>query len=303
VTSEQRPPVGHPSAVPASTPAPGATRTAAPTRTPAQSGFHPVEWLCELLGTAIVLFVGVSAVCFDFGAHSVLDGVPMSARLLLTGLIFAGTGSLVAVTPLGRRSGAHLNPAVTIAFWTQRKVHWHDLVGYIASQFLGAILGTLAVAALWRQEASSVSDGVTRPGAGVPDVVAVAVEAAMTACLVLTILFMTSGRRTARFTPLVLWLLVAIFVWQLAPVTGTSMNPARSYGPALLGRDLGDYWIYVVGPLVGVAVAVGLFSLARSTEVLTTKLFHDPAYRSTMAATLPTASQPEAGSRTSTIRM
>ena len=74
----------------------------------------------------------MSAVCLDFGPHSPLRGLGSSVRLLLTGLLFAGTGSLLAISPLGRRSGAHLNPVVTLAFWTQRKVHPHDLAGYVA---------------------------------------------------------------------------------------------------------------------------------------------------------------------------
>ena len=268
---------------------PHSTTSSLTTATAPQPGFHPAEWLCELLGTVIVLLIGVSAICFDFGTGSPLRALPMSGRLLLTGLIFAGTGSLVAISPLGRRSGAHLNPVVTLAFWTQHKVHWHDLLGYLVSQFTGAILGTLAARALWRNQAVSVTDGVTTPGAGVSDALAVAVEAGMTTCLLLAIFFMTSHHRTTRFTPLLLWLLIAVFVWQLAPLTGTSMNPARSLGPALIARDIGTYWIYVLGPLIGASAAVVLFSFARRTEVLTTKLFHDPRYRSTMGASLPTA--------------
>ena len=252
-------------------------------------GFHPIEWLCEFLGNAVVLLVGISAICFDLGHASPIQTLPMSARLLLTGLVFAGTGSLVAISPIGRRSGAHLNPVVTLAFWTQRKVHWHDLIGYIAAQTFGAIAGTVAAHALWRDQAVSVSDGATRPGPGVTPDVAVALEAGMTACLLLTILFMTSHHRTARLTPLALWLLIAAFVWQFAPLTGTSMNPARSLGPALTAGALDVYWIYVAGPLLGTAAAVGVFALARGTDVLTTKLFHDAHYPSTMGATLPVA--------------
>ncbi len=75
-------------------------------------GWHWAEWSCELVGTAVLLIGGLSAVCLDFGPHSPTARlVPdHSARLLITGLLFAGTGSLVAVSPLGRRSGAHLNP-------------------------------------------------------------------------------------------------------------------------------------------------------------------------------------------------
>ena len=254
----------------------------------ARPGFHLAEWLCEFVGTTVVLLVGISAICFDFGTASPIRTLPQSGRLLLTGLVFAGAGSLIAISPIGRRSGAHLNPVVTLAFWTQRKVHWHDLVGYIAAQTLGAMAGTLAALALWRGQAAGVSDGATRPGPGVTPATAIALEAGMTACLLLTILFMTSHRQTSRLTPLALWLLIAGFVWQFAPMTGTSMNPARSLGPALTAGALDVYWIYLAGPLLGTAAAVGLFTLARSTEVLTTKLFHDPGYPSTMGSTLPT---------------
>jgi len=114
------------------------------------------------------------------------------------------------------------------------------------------------------------------------------VEAAMTALLVLVILLMTSGR-AARWTPLVLWPLIAALVWQGAPYSGTSLNPARSLGPALLAPQLRPYWIYVVGPLAGGALAVAAFGLWPKRRVLTPKLFHDPAYPSTMASSLPVA--------------
>ncbi len=78
---------------------------------PPQPGLHLAEWSCELLGTALLLLGGLSAVCLDFGPHSPLRGLASSVRLLLTGLLFAGTGSLLAISPLRRRSGAHLNPS------------------------------------------------------------------------------------------------------------------------------------------------------------------------------------------------
>lgn len=132
---------------------------------PPQPGLHLAEWSCELLGTALLLLGGLSAVCLDFGPHSPLRGLASSFRLLLTGLLFAGTGSLLAISPLGRRSGAHLNPVVTLAFWTQRKVHPHDLAGYVGAQLLGAVLGTAAVAGLWGGEARAVHLGATAPRA------------------------------------------------------------------------------------------------------------------------------------------
>jgi glycerol uptake facilitator-like aquaporin len=100
---------------------------------------HFGEWGAEAAGTALLLIGGLSAVCLDFGKHSwVAAHVPsVSLRLLLTGLLFAGTGSLVAISPLGRLSGAHVNPVVTVAFRITGQVHAADLGGYIAAQVLG----------------------------------------------------------------------------------------------------------------------------------------------------------------------
>lgn len=259
------------------------------TEQPARGGIHLLEWASEFLGTALLLIGGLSAVCLDFAPGSPLDGASHSIRLLVTGLLFAGCGSLIALTPFGRRSGAHLNPVVTLGFWTQRKVHPHDVAGYMAAQVLGAIAGTAVVRLTWGSRARAVHLGATLPGHGINDLQAVAVEAGMTAALLLTILLMTSGVRTARWTPLVLWFLIAALVWQGASYTGTSLNPARSLGPALLASELGVYWVYVAGPLLGGALAVGCFALFRDLHVLTAKLFHDPSYSSTLASSLPVA--------------
>jgi aquaporin Z len=257
-------------------------------RTPVQShppipGLHPVEWSCELAGTALLLIGGLSAICLDFGPHSPVAAhlASHSWRLLLTGLMFAGCGSLVAISPLGRRSGAHLNPVVTLAFWLRGNVHPHDLIGYSICQFAGALLGTAVVELLWGSTARVLEFGATVPGHGLDGIAAAGVEAAMTATLVLTILFMTSHHSSARWTPLVVWIVIAVLVWQGAPYTGTSLNPARSLGPALFGHRLGVYWIYVVGPLTGAVIAAGLHQVLPGDRPVTAKLFHDPAYRST----------------------
>lgn len=265
--------------------------TAASRGTGAKGGLHWNEWACELSGTALLLIGGFSAVCLDFGKGSaVARAIPShSVRLLITGLLFAGTGSLVAVSPLGRRSGAHLNPAVTFAFWLRRHVHSHDLAGYVVSQFLGALAGAEIVRLAWGPVASSVHMAVTRPGGGLTPLQAAGVEALMTAVLVLSILLMVSSPRRARWTPLVLWLVIAVLVWQGAPWTGTSLNPARSLAPAVIVSSYADLWVYFVGPLAGAAAAVGLYALVPDVETLTAKLYHDPTYPSTMRSLLPVA--------------
>ena len=260
-------------------------------RTPAQGGWHWGPWLCEYLGTALLLGGGLSAVFLDFGPSSPIAAhvASTSGRLLLTGLLFAGTGSLVALSPIGRRSGAHLNPAVTLAFWTQRKVHPHDLAGYILAQLAGALSAVVCLRVAWGHTAHTLHLGATQPGHGFSPLDATVLEAAMTAALILMIFLFTSHARTARWTPLGNWLLVATLVWQGAPYTGTSLNPARSLGPALVAPDLANIWVYLAGPCAGALLAAGVFAAFRDTHTLTAKLFHDPRYPSTLASALPTA--------------
>lgn len=252
-----------------------------------RGGLHWLEWGCELAGTALVLFGGLSAICLDFGSNSTVARlVPShSLRLLITGLLFAGTGSLVAVSPLGRRSGAHLNPAVTVAFWLRHHVHPNDLAGYVVAQCAGALVGTALVRVLWGSIALSVHVGLTEPGHGLNAPEAAAVECLMTMALVLTILVMVSSARRARWTPLVLWPVIAALVWQGAPWTGTSLNPARSLAPAIVLSSFANLWVYLVGPLSGAVAAVGVFAFLPG-ETLTAKLFHDPSYPSTMISHL-----------------
>jgi aquaporin Z len=245
---------------------------------------HWFEYGAELVGTAFLLFAGVSAVVLDFGAGSPLVSVVpnKSVRLLITGLLFAGSSSLVAISPLGKLSGGHINPAVTLAFWAQGKMHHFDLGGYILGQFLGAIIGTQLVVLLWRGKAASVGNGMTVPGAGYPLWVVFLVELSLTVLLVLSILFFVSSHRLMHWTPLMVWILLAMMVWLAAPISGTSLNPARSFGPALVSWSWHEQWLYWVAPPLGALLAVGAFRLLMLSrrDVLTGKLFHVPHYRS-----------------------
>ena len=103
----------------------------------------------------------------------------------------------------------------------------------------------------------------------------------MTSLLILTIFVFVSHLRTMRWTPAAVWVLVSLLVWQGARFTGTSLNPARSLGPALLAGSLRVYWVYVIGPLIGSVAAVSLFMIVSHPRRLrTAKLFHDTRYPS-----------------------
>lgn len=249
----------------------------------APHAWHWPEYAAELAGTLWNVFAGLSAVVCNFapgmpGARLVPDA---SLRLWITGLIFAGSGSLYTISPWGRLSGSHLNPSVTLAFWTRGKMRGHDLLGYLVAQFIGGCLGAAALVFVWGRHAAAVGNGMTMPGPGHTAGQAFAAEFAMTFFYVLSVFFFVSRDWLARWTPLMNWLVVAGLVWLGAGVSGTSLNPARSFGPAVVSARGRDLWIYLLAPpLGGMAAAVLSPWLSKGRGVLTAKLFHSDLYRS-----------------------
>ncbi len=243
---------------------------------------NPTEYVAEAAGSAFNLFVGLSAMSLDFG-HGlwVSRHVPShSLRLLMTGTVYAGSGSLWALTPPGKRSGAHINPSVTLGFALHGKMNGPDVAGYVVGQFAGAIAAAYAATAVWGNALRSIQFGMTLPGPGYTATQAAVAEIVMTGLLMLTILTCVSHDRLARRTPLAVWILVAVEVWLGAPISGTSLNPARSFGPSLVAMTFADQWIYWVMPPAGAAAAVALFAIVTDRRALTAKLYHAAGYRS-----------------------
>jgi aquaporin Z len=256
---------------------------------PAHQGLHLRIWAAEASATALLILFGLSVVCLVFGEGSpVAEAIPShSLGLLVTGLVFSGCNSLLAVSPLGRLSGAHLNPAVTLAFRVLGRVSASDVAGYLSAQFLGALAGAAALRLIWRGVADSVDGGVTVPAVSLG--AAFALEAAMTALLIAVIFAFVSNARLARWTPLAIWPVIAVLVWVGASATGTSLNPARSAGPALVfGEGLDVLWLYLLAPTAG-ALAVALAWRRRhpNAQPKTAKLFHDPRYACSLGSDLP----------------
>jgi aquaporin Z len=266
----------------------GRSQGAAPR--PADAGFHWRIWAAEGAGTALLMLGGLSAVALVSGSGSPVAELLRSgsARLLVTGLLFAGCVSLISVSPLGRLSGAHLNPVVTLVFRVLGRVSRQDVAGYLAVQLGGALLGSLAFKLLWGSVARSVGGGVTHSSVSTP--VALGLEAGMTAILVGTILLFVSHERLARWTPLVIWPVITALVWKGAQYTGTSLNPARSEGPAVVFGDLADLWLYFVAPTAGGLAVAALWRLrGPAAGPKTAKLFHDPRYPCSLASAMPAA--------------
>ncbi len=155
---------------------------------------------------------------------------------------------------MGTISGAHLNPAVTLAFAVRGNFPWRRVPGYIVAEVLGATLAALFLQAMY----GGILNGATEPAPQIDGTVAVLTEAILTLGLVSVILGTASGARNVGINGAIAVgaYIGLVSVWG-APVTGASMNPARSLAPMLVGGDLTNYWIYLVGPILGAMVAVG----------------------------------------------
>jgi aquaporin Z len=204
------------------------------------------KYLAELLGTFLFLTIGYASVA-AFGAA----GVP---GLLVVPFAFP-LGLLAAIFAFGRVSGAHFNPAVTIAMVIDKRTSPMDAAGYIVAQAIGAIGAAALVLAVAGQAA--VAAGVTKPGGGVTDIGALILEIFLTAGFVVVIL--TSTKRAPLLAPLAIPLTLVAIHFAAAPLSGASVNPVRSLGSALVGGDLTSLWIYIVAPIVGAVVGWAMF--------------------------------------------
>ena len=241
---------------------------------------RPVPWKCyaaELAGTGLLLLVGLSVVILDFGAGSPVARVLPDAglRRAITGFLFGCTGAAIAISPLGKESGAHINPAVTAAFWSMGTLKGRYALGYALAQSTGAVLGTLPLLA-WGALGSSVTFGATEPGAAFGTGWALVGETVATFIMVTLLFYFIRHPRLRAFTPALFPPLYAIMVFLEAPVSGTSTNPARSLGPAVIAGDWRAWWIYWVGPLAGALLAVAFYRLSwlRHVEIEVAKLYH-----------------------------
>ena len=234
-------------------------------------------YLSEFIGTALLITMGLSFVILDFGAGSpMLTLLPdAGARRLLTGFLFGSTGALIAVSHVGKISGAHINPVVTLAFHLKGKISLRDTIAYILAQFAGAIAGALPLL-FWGGMGRSVGFGITVPGAGDSVWAALCGEAVTTIGLILGLFVFLGHRRLRPFTPLLFPFLYALMVYVEAPLSGTSTNPARSLGPSVIAGVWTGWWIYFVGPLAGMLIGVSLhqFTWLKRLRIEVAKIYH-----------------------------
>jgi len=231
----------------------------------------------EFLGTALLNVCGLSFVILNFSSGSpILHLIPDAGlRRLLTGFLFGSTGGLIALSPLGKISGAHINPAVTFAFWLKGKIRAVHAAGYAFAQLAGGLAGA-APLLFWGSIGARVDFGATSPGAQYGTLLPLLGEVAATFALVILLLFFVSHTRIRRYTPLLFPFLYAVMVFLEAPLSGTSTNPARSLGPAVISGQWHLWWIYWIGPLLGALIAVAVHSgtWLDKLEIEVAKLYH-----------------------------
>jgi aquaporin NIP len=202
-----------------------------------------------------LVFAGCGAIITNHQYHGALGAVGIS---LVFGLVI-----MVMVYATGHLSGAHINPAVTIAFTLTRHFSPRDAIVYIAAQLTGATLAALLLLGVWPSRPAEL--GATVPTVGVGS--ALLYETVLTAFLMFVIMAVaTDTRAVGAAAAIAIGGVIGLDALFGGPVTGASMNPARSFGPALVSGTWTDYWIYLAGPIIGAAAGAFAYQLVRGQQ-------------------------------------
>lgn len=215
--------------------------------------------LAELIGTFGLVTAGGGAIIAS--SHGALPpiGVALAFGVVIT----------VMITATGHISGGHINPAVSIGLWLTRHLPFKDLLGYLLGQLVGATLAALTLWGVFGSRAA-VALTVNAPAAHVGAWQAVLVEAILTAFLVFVISAVaTDAESIGKLAAFAIGATILVDALWGGPLTGASMNPARSFGPALVAGDWTNLWIYFVGPIIGGIVGASLYQLIRQPVVAT----------------------------------
>jgi aquaporin Z len=226
------------------------------------------RYLAELIGTGLLVFFGAGAATVSFGFQAF--GSSVSAGILLTGLVF-GLVLLGLAAVIGPISSCHVNPAVTLGAFLAKRIPPIDLIGYWLAQLVGALLGALLL--LWVMHSSPLYSkakiGLGANGYGRLSLLhasgggAFLTEVILTAVFVLVVLAATRKDASARVAPFVIAVTLALVNIAGIPIDGASVNPARSFGPAIVvgGVPLSQLWVFLLAPLVGAVLAVAVYLL------------------------------------------
>jgi len=201
------------------------------------------KYLAEAIATFILIFVGTGVVVVDqvSGGEVTHVGISLTWGLLVMAMIYA----------VGDTSGAHLNPAVTFGFWLSRRLPARSIVPYVTSQMVGALAASALVRAMFQGQTL----GGTHPSGSAAQ--SFCLEVVMSAILMYVVLSVASGpKEKGQLAGVAIGGVIVFEVLFAGPISGASMNPARSLAPAIVGGSLADIWIYLLAPLLGVALGV-----------------------------------------------
>jgi glycerol uptake facilitator-like aquaporin len=233
-------------------------------------------WFCEGAGTTVLLFVEVLLVRLVIGPGGRIGRLlphPM-ARLaiiaLATGLLIA----MIILSPMGRRSGGHLNPAVTVTFWLTRAIPTGDACAYVASQLLGSLAGVLLGRLLLGPVVAhpAVRYAALQPAAGWSGIPVFTGEAVSLALLMAAVLSVLSRPLLARWTPAVVGVAVAALIMAGGISSGGSFNPARQFGPAMFAHEWRYLMTYLIAPVLGGVALVVVRRMTGARRPLTCAL-------------------------------
>ena len=221
-----------------------------------------------------------TALLFDPSGHTVHALPSPAARRLLMGVAMGLTAILIIHSPPGKRSGAHFNPAITIAFLRLGKIHAWDAVFYVIFQFCGGIVGVGVSALLLGEKISlpAVNYAVTVPGQ-YGTAAAFLAELFMSFLLMGVVLWTSNKPTFAFYTSYLVGILITLYILFFAPVSGFSINPARTTGSAVFAGVWTAWWLYFIAPLAGMLTSAEIYRFVYGADrILCAKLHPDPAY-------------------------
>ena len=211
------------------------------------------KYIAELIGTFALVFCGTGAIVINDVSNGTVShvGIAITFGLIVTVMIYA----------FGNISGAHINPAVSIAFSVTDRFEKKNLLGYIVAQLLGALLASGILRFLFREHENL---GGTFPNGDWQQ--SFILEIILTYLLMIVILFVSQNKSVNQFTGLAVGAIVLLEAMFAGPITGASMNPARSISPAIVSGNVSELWIYIIAPIIGAVLASLTWKLMKEKE-------------------------------------
>jgi glycerol uptake facilitator-like aquaporin len=220
----------------------------------------------ELILTSMLLFGVTSIVRFVVGPSVVSRAFPqIHIELLIVGALVAVLVASLILSPAGRMSGGHMNPAISLAMWRFGVFPVAGLLPYVAAQLLGSVIGVLAARAVWGKAVQSepVLCAVIRPAPAWSPVRLFAAEFVGMAVIVFLVGYFLSKLQFAPFVPWLVGVLVGLGISLLGTQTGGSLNPARQFGPAVVSGIMAELWVFLIAPMVGAEAGARLLNVVQ----------------------------------------